>query len=119
MVGPKAQQIAQQNDQFRRGNPDVPGIRVITAGLDQLLKRLEIPQVLLAQVVAQFDDFNQHNDPHCEHDFGAFEFHGPARPSDCPAAPHHGWPDRGTASRFQARVAVAAGPTDASDPAGR
>jgi len=76
MVSPTVQQIAQQKDQFRRGEPNVPGIRVITAGLDHLLKQLDIPQAQLAQLVAEFDDFSADNDPHSEHDFGAFEFHG-------------------------------------------
>ncbi|MGC1498023.1 MAG: DUF3768 domain-containing protein [Sulfitobacter sp.] len=76
MVSPTVQQIAQQNDQFRRGDPNVPGIRVITAGLDHLLKQLAIPPEQLAQLVAQFEDFTEHIDPHGEHDFGAFEFHG-------------------------------------------
>ena len=75
MVSPTVQQIAQQNDEFRRGDPNVPGIRVITAGLDHLLKRLEISPDQLTQQIAQFDDFTQHNDPHEQHDFGAFEFH--------------------------------------------
>lgn len=75
MVSPKAQQIAQQNDAFRRGDPNIPGIRVITAGLDQLLKQLDIPQGQLAQTVADFDDFTEQNDPHAQRDFGAFEFH--------------------------------------------
>ena len=76
MVSPTVQQIAQQNDQFRQGDPKVPGIRVITAGLDQLMKRLDFPQQRLAQIVAEFSDFTEHNDPHGEHDFGAFEFYG-------------------------------------------
>jgi hypothetical protein len=42
-VSPTVQQIAQQNDAFRRGDPNVPGTRVITAGFNELLKR----QVLL------------------------------------------------------------------------
>lgn len=75
MVSPTVRHIAQQNDQFRRGDPNVPGIRVITAGLDHLLKRLDIPQAQLAQLVAQFDDFTQSNDPHGERDFGVFKFH--------------------------------------------
>jgi hypothetical protein len=76
MVSPTVQRIAQQNDQFRQGDPNVPGIRVITAGLDHLLKQLDIPQAQLAQQVADFDTFTEDNDPHAEHDSGAFEFHG-------------------------------------------
>lgn len=76
MVSATVQQIAQQNGRFRQGDPNVPGIRVITAGVDHLLKRLEIPPQELAQLVAQFDDFTEENDPYGEHDFGAFEFHG-------------------------------------------
>jgi hypothetical protein len=75
MVSPTVQLVAQQNDQFRQGDPNVPGIRVLTAGLDQLLKRFEISQQQLAQTVAEFSDFTDANDPHGERDFGAFEFH--------------------------------------------
>jgi hypothetical protein len=75
MVSRTVQRIAQLNDQFRRGDPNISGIRVITAGLDNLLKQLDIPQEQLAQTVADFDDFTQSNDPHSEHDFGVFEFH--------------------------------------------
>lgn len=75
MVDPNAQKIAQQNDAFRRGDPNVPGIRVITAGLDHLLNQLDLPQSQLAQRVADYEHFNEHNDPHFEHDFGAFDFH--------------------------------------------
>lgn len=72
MVSPTVQQIAQQNDAFRRGDPNVPGQRFVTAGINELLKQLEIPPEELAQSVAEF---TQDNDPHGEHDFGAFEFH--------------------------------------------
>ncbi|MEP3948106.1 DUF3768 domain-containing protein [Ascidiaceihabitans sp.] len=75
MVSPTVQQIAQQNDAFRKGDTNIPGIRVITAGLDHLLKQLDIPPEELAQVVTEFSDFTQDNDPHGEHDFGTFEFH--------------------------------------------
>ena len=76
MVSPTVQQIAQQNDRFRRGDPNVPGTIVVTAGIDHLLKRLNIPIGQLAQTVAGFSDFTDANDPHGEHDFGQFEFHG-------------------------------------------
>lgn len=74
MVSPTVQQIAQQNDQFRQGDPNVPGTIVLTAGMDHLLKRLDIPIGVLAQTVAGFSDFTDANDPHGEHDFGAFPF---------------------------------------------
>ncbi|GLO68653.1 hypothetical protein MACH17_01700 [Phaeobacter inhibens] len=48
----------------------------MTAGVVHMLKQLGITTETLTQNVAQFDDFTEHNDPHCEHDFGAFEFHG-------------------------------------------
>jgi len=75
MVSPTVQQIAQQNDQFRRGDPNVPGIRVITAGLDHLFKQLDIPPEDLAQAVTEYAEFTEANDPHGERDFGVFEFH--------------------------------------------
>jgi len=75
MVSPTVQQIAQQNDQFRQGDPNVPGQRFVTAGISEMLKRLEIPPEELAQAVAEFSDFTADNDPPGEHDFGAFEFH--------------------------------------------
>ncbi len=75
MASTKVQQIAQQNDQFRSRDPNVPGIRVITVGINELLKQLDIPMGELAQLVADYSDFNPDNDPHSEHDFGGFEFH--------------------------------------------
>jgi len=76
MVSATVQLIAQQNDKFRQGDPNVPGTRVITAGIEDLLKQLDIPVGQLAQTVSEFSDFTDANDPHGEHDFGAFEFHG-------------------------------------------
>lgn len=76
MMSPTVRLMAQQNDQFRRGDPNVPGTRVITAGMHQLLKRLDIPVAQLAQTIAEFSDFSDANDPHGEKDFGAFDFHG-------------------------------------------
>lgn len=75
MVSLTVQQIAQQNDQFRRGDPNVPGIRVMTAGIIELLKRNKVDGDEIVQIVADFDDFTEQNDPHFEHDFGAFDFH--------------------------------------------
>lgn len=75
MASQTLQQIAQLNDQFRRGDPSVPGQRFVTAGVVHLLHQLEIPTETLIQRVVQFNNFTQHNDPNGEHDFGAFEFH--------------------------------------------
>lgn len=76
MASTKATEITQLNDRFRRGDPSVPGQRFITAGVIHLLKQLDIPVETLIQKIAQFDDFNDANDPHGEHDFGAFELQG-------------------------------------------
>ena len=76
MASSKVAEIAQLNDAFRRGDPSVQGQRFVTAGVIHLLKQLDVPTETLIQRVAQFDDFTEHNDPHGEHDFGAFEFLG-------------------------------------------
>lgn len=76
MASSKTNEIAQLNDAFRSGDPNAPGQRFVTAGVVHLLKQLDVPTETLMQRVAQFDDFNTANDPHGEHDFGAFEFHG-------------------------------------------
>lgn len=75
MVSATVQQIAKQNDAFRQGNPSIPGQRFITMGINELLKQLDIPPEQLAQAVTEFAEFTEDNDPHREHDFGAFEFH--------------------------------------------
>jgi hypothetical protein len=76
MASSTTQRIAPLNDAFRKEDPSVPGQRFVTAGVVHLLKQLDIPTEVLIQRVAQFDDFNNDNDPHGNHDFGAFEFHG-------------------------------------------
>ena len=76
MASSTAQRIVPLNDAFRKGDPSVPGQRFVTAGVVYLLKQLDILTEVLIQRVAQFDDFNNDNDPRGEHDFGAFEFHG-------------------------------------------
>lgn len=76
MAPPRTTDIAQLNDAFRRGDPNVPGQRFVTAGVFHLLDQLEIPPETLIQRIAQFDEFTAHNNPHGEHDFGAFGFYG-------------------------------------------
>lgn len=74
MVTETTQIIADQNDAFRRFDPDIPGSRFLTAGIAELLKANDTPNALIVEAVADFDEFNEDNDPNGEHDFGKFEF---------------------------------------------
>lgn len=65
--------IALQNDRFRQtwgADFTVMGTIVSTQGVAQLPPS---SQVALMQAVQKFDTFTEYNDPHGEHDFGAFE----------------------------------------------
>ena len=67
----RAQAIAQRNDTFRTTFQG--GRVVITAGVDAL------PEAVRGEAlkrVRTFADFGPDNDPHGEHDFGAFECGG-------------------------------------------
>jgi hypothetical protein len=61
----RAQEIAMLNDVFRKS-----GMRcLITRGIATLRD-----QFGLMRAVRLFNDFNEDNDPWCEHDFGALEW---------------------------------------------
>jgi hypothetical protein len=65
---PDPAQIRALNDAFRTSF--VGGVVLLTAGVEAL------PADLKARVlkkVRDFSDFDEGNDPHAEHDFGAFE----------------------------------------------
>jgi hypothetical protein len=62
--------IAQQNDSLRRQGL---GRDFITAGIAALPDE---DQAAILDRVRSFDDFTPENDPHGEHDFGAFEHQG-------------------------------------------
>jgi hypothetical protein len=64
----RAARIAELNDALRR--TFVGGKVMLTAGVDGLPNELKA-QVL--QMVREFSYFDSCNDPHGEHDFGAFE----------------------------------------------
>ena len=69
---PKAERIRQLNDAFRTA--DVPADRwVITYGVASLGPEF-VGQAVRA--VREFDDFSADNDPHGEHDLGAFTVAG-------------------------------------------
>lgn len=63
----QAESIARLNDQFR--TTFIGGKVMTTQGIEALT--IDQKMVVLAKV-RKFDDFNPDNDPHKEHDFGAF-----------------------------------------------
>lgn len=70
-MSPDTDRIRMLNDQLRQKLTG--GKAVITPGIAALG-----PEAVqrLVQTIAVFDDFCTDNDPHGEHDFGAFEFDG-------------------------------------------
>lgn len=61
--------IAEFNDKLRQR----PDLWVFTPGV----RALPIEKILIIiQMVKNFNDFNQDNDPWEEHDFGSFDFEG-------------------------------------------
>jgi hypothetical protein len=76
----KAKAIAELNDRFRSdffipslGPRPVPGHIVCTRGVADLPPEL---QIRIWTGVLQFNTFSEDNDPHGEHDFGAFDIEG-------------------------------------------
>ena len=68
---PHATAIAALNDQFRRTGKG--GNVFLTAGIIALGTE---KAAAVREAVRTFDAFTEDNDPHGEHDFGAFEFEG-------------------------------------------
>jgi Protein of unknown function (DUF3768) len=73
MMSSKTEQIRTLNDQLRQNLNTGIGTAVITTGVaalgDEAVARI-------VKTIAVYDDFCRDNDPHCEHDFGAFEADG-------------------------------------------
>lgn len=63
-----ATRIAKLNDKFRSMEVNVTLTRGVTQAVGDL--------VGLLKAVEQFDEFNEDNDPHGEHDFGSLEWDG-------------------------------------------
>lgn len=64
----EATEIAKLNDRFRGMALDVTLTQGVTHTIGDLIG--------LLKTVEQFDDFNEDNDPHGEHDFGSFAWEG-------------------------------------------
>ncbi len=73
----QSEKIRELNDKFRkREDLSIPGKVVFTSGLLSLIEENNKTSDDLFQFVRDFDVFTEDNDPHKEHDFGAFEFCG-------------------------------------------
>jgi hypothetical protein len=59
------------NDRFRRTG--VGGRQLITPGINEMGLA---DMLIIRQMVAQYDDFSEDNDPHGEHDFGCLTYGG-------------------------------------------
>lgn len=70
--------VAELNDRFRREgvSSSIPGRMFATAGVAALPVEA---QILIWAKVAAFAEFTDDNDPHGEHDFGAFTLPGVGR----------------------------------------
>ena len=74
---PKADQIRDLNDRFRKGDSSIPGQVLMTVGVQSLIDidpQMRLGEVIVA--VRSFNDFSEDNDPYGEHDFGAIDILG-------------------------------------------
>ncbi len=62
------------NDRFRQGDRLVPGEVFLTPGIAALINGNAVATSRLFYLVQTYARFEDENDPHGEHDFGAFEF---------------------------------------------
>ena len=68
----RTKRIARLNDALRHGQLDRATV-VVTIGVQSMGEGF---LAKAGQAVVEFDDFNEGNDPHGEHDFGSFEMEG-------------------------------------------
>lgn len=71
-----ATKIAALNDAFRTGERPELGRIMITSGARDAVAAWPLGEIALYQKVKGFSEFTEDNDPHDEHDFGAFEHAG-------------------------------------------
>ena len=70
----KPDKIRELNDAFRKSlQPDENNRAIVTQGIQDQGEKFMYP---VFDRVRAFDDFSPDNDPHGEHDFGAFEYLG-------------------------------------------
>ena len=72
----KTAEIRELNDAFRKGEQPELGKIVVTSGIQALVAAWPLGTFGVYEIVRQFDRFTEDNDPHGEHDFGAFEHAG-------------------------------------------
>ena len=76
----KTEIIRDQNDQFRKELPNIKSIQgrlMFTQGIQSLTDTDAEPAkhlLELFKIIREYDEFSNDNDPHGEHDFGAFMF---------------------------------------------
>lgn len=73
---PDAAKIRVLNDAFRSGERPGLGRILLTSGVRELTAPWPLGVATLFSIVQRYDRFTNSNDPHGEHDFGAFEFAG-------------------------------------------
>lgn len=69
----RTSQIRELNDRHRKAIPPINGRLLLTQGVNSLPLH-DLVKVL--ELVTDFDEFSPDNDPHGEHDFGAFDHAG-------------------------------------------
>lgn len=70
---PNTATIRDLNDRMRNGDVSVPGQILFTSGLTDLLVEHEKSPMDVIEIVRDYDDFSEDNDPNKERDFGSFE----------------------------------------------
>ncbi len=70
---PTRERIRDLNDAFRKTLDPALGKMMLTAGVNELPSDV---RAMAIRTVATFDAFSGDNDPHGEHDFGAFDIAG-------------------------------------------
>ena len=68
--------IAEQNDRFRGGDPQIEGQILITPGIQALIEEAGEEPAAIFRIVQNFNTFTEDNDPYGTHEFGSFDFHG-------------------------------------------